>query len=149
MKNKFERIVKITPAFDKRDIDPKKNFGIGSMIIYFLLKGKKGIVQFAVMTNLHLPEVTDEFEKLGKKLNISPSIFEKNFNGWFPFDLGYHSTKPHYKRNKRLKCEYMDSGYCYYSGSSLAAQVPMEILVKEGSDGLWEFLEKRYKNFFD
>lgn len=38
---KLIREVEVTPAFDKRDSDPTKDYGIGLAVIKFLLKGEK------------------------------------------------------------------------------------------------------------
>jgi len=42
MKEKFERIVRTRPPFDKRNPNPNKNYGIHGVDIWFILKGKKG-----------------------------------------------------------------------------------------------------------
>lgn len=47
----MERITEITPAWDKRDPDPKKNYGIHGCELRMYLKGELGTVQFIVYTN--------------------------------------------------------------------------------------------------
>ena len=42
----FEKIVHAEPAFDKRNGDPKKNYGIHGVNLRFVLKSKLGAVQF-------------------------------------------------------------------------------------------------------
>jgi len=54
------REIKFSPAYDKRDPDPSKNYGIHGVTITFLLKGEKGAVQFVLYTNWHLPHVDHE-----------------------------------------------------------------------------------------
>ena len=143
MTNKFERVVEFQPAFDKRDPNPTKNYGISSMRIRFLLKGEKGIIQFYVLTNLYLPEVSEEYKKLGKDLNMFG-----NFSGWLPMDIGYHSKEKMYDSQEEMDCDLLESKKCYYDGSTLRAETPMNILVREGTEGLWKFLEEEYKNVF-
>lgn len=56
----LERIVRFYPAYDKRDPDPKKNYGIHGVELLMLVKGEKGAVQFKLSTNWQLPHVTKE-----------------------------------------------------------------------------------------
>lgn len=56
----LQRIVKFYPAFDKRDPDPSKNYGIGGVSLLMLVKGEKGAAQFTLSTNWHLPHVTED-----------------------------------------------------------------------------------------
>lgn len=44
-------------------------------------------------------------------------------------------------------CEWLGKP-CYCDGSALAAEEYMNVLVKEGSDKIWEMLEKEYKQTF-
>jgi hypothetical protein len=39
-------------------------------------------------------------------------------------------------------------GQCYYDGSTLAAQEYLEILIREGHEGLWKALEQKYEDTF-
>ncbi len=47
----FERIVQIVPAYDRRDPDPKKNYGIHNAELRMILKGPHGVVQFVCSTS--------------------------------------------------------------------------------------------------
>jgi len=67
-KEKFERIVQFGMPFDKRSEDPNKNYGIGAMRIFFILKGRKGAVQIVISTKFYLPSTVDEYIKKGKNL---------------------------------------------------------------------------------
>jgi hypothetical protein len=58
---KFERIVLFDPAFDKRNDDPKKNYGIGSVRMTMVLRKGSRAIQFMVFTNWNLPHVEEEF----------------------------------------------------------------------------------------
>jgi len=50
---KLERIVDFSPAFDKRHKDPKKNYGIGAVLIRFVLKGEMREVDIDVSQLVH------------------------------------------------------------------------------------------------
>lgn len=154
-KEKLEKIVEFSPAYDKRNTNPKKDHGIGAVRIRFVLKGKKGAVQFLMGTNWFLPETIAEY-KTGFKSGITGEIKttnlldEKNdcsgISGW---DIGYHSKKPMYEGHESIdeNCPYTD-GICYYDGSGLRAKDIPELLVRKGSDEIWKYLEKYYLSTF-
>jgi hypothetical protein len=129
----FEKLVTFTPAFDRRDPNPSKNYGIHGVELRMILKGPLGAVQFVLYTSWQLPEVTKEFEALGKG-SFDP----------LPADLGYHWRTPRHEDQQKRECHLLDGSYCYYDGSGLAANRIWEVLLREGCDGVWRELEKYY-----
>ncbi len=94
-KEKLERIFEAIPAFDKRNKDPKKNYGIHGVELRFVVKGKKGAVQFVVFTGMHLPNVQEEQDSPDGHTGYDGKI-------WCPrkpmaADIGFHSPKPLYE----------------------------------------------------
>lgn len=139
----LERIVTVTPAFDRRDPDPRKNYGIHGCTLRFVLKGAKGATQFVVYTNWQLPHVDDERCAgiwTGSKLRWS----------FLPLgaDVGYHSPTPQYEGHTALPCDILDSGQCYYDGSSLAAEDLLKRMIAEGDAAIWSELEAVYHQRF-
>ncbi len=134
----MEQIVKTSPAFDKRHTDPNKNYGIRSMLIWFILKGDKGAVQFQIDTGLYLPHVAEE---LWNRSDREYNPFRGD--GW---DIGYHSIVPQYEGQTQMDCEMF--GQCYYDGSSLQASEFFPKFLEGGSDVVWEMLEERYTDMF-
>lgn len=174
---KLERIFVIRPAFDKRDKDPNKNYGVHGCEMLFVVKGEKGAVQFVLYTNWHLPHVTKEWEKKGQ---LSRGLWAP-----IPADVGYHSPVPMYEdqkpsgsqkmdkeaANRNLvkllarkdldklepfmtpsgtftKCEWLDGKPCYYDGSGLAAEKYYHLLLRKGSEAVWKKLERYYRETF-
>lgn len=149
----MEQIVRVTPAWDKRDPDPRKNYGIHGVDLVFILKGDKGAVQFGLSTGWLLPETIglsgDTHETLynynrmlhaaGRSADLYP----------MPYDLGYHSPKPMYEGQPSLDCDLVPEGRCYYDGSGLNAYNAFAVMLREGGDGLWKYLEEYYKELFD
>lgn len=164
----MNRILEFSPAWDRRDPDPKKNYGLHGVSMRWLLKGKLGTVQFLLYTNWQLPTVAKEFE-----FQKVPSCLTAPM----PADLGYHSRVPLYDsqrpmeektiegtkkvkmpdgeelefpnivpQNKFIPCEYLDGDVCFYDGSSLNAQKPFEILVTSGEEALWNYLQIYYED---
>ncbi len=135
---KLERIVKFSKAFDKRDTDPKKNYGIGGVKCWMILKGEKGATQFMFNTSIYLPHVMDE-------LRDKPRSFEPE--GW---DVGYHSYKPIYEDHMPTNnCKVLDGKDCYYDGSSLRGSEWFKEFVSEGDEHIWKKLEEEYNYRFN
>lgn len=145
----MERITFFRPAFDKRNKDPKKNYGIHGVDCVMVLKGKKGAVHFVWYTGIMLPEVSKEQIK---KHGLYHFVYEHSGEPMYPMgaDVGYHSPTPRYEgafKNEN-ECEYLDGKPCYTDGSALRAQKFMEVLIREGSEKIWEMLEDDYKEYF-
>lgn len=141
----FEKIVKITPAFDKRDPNPSKDYGIHGCNLLMVLTGEKGAVQFLLFTNWQLPHVTKERKIRWQSPDDIHRLYEP-----MPADLGYHSPFPLWDGQQPASdsCEYCDGKPCYYDGSTLNADPVYEILLNEGSDGVWKRLEEYYYETF-
>ena len=137
MKTELKREITFSSAYDKRDPNPSKNYGIAGVSIRFLLKGPKDAIQFVIHTNWYLPSVQAE---MGTRVFIG----ETQPMG---VDVGYHSHKPTYKGELVFSdnCG-VTGGICYYDGSGLrAGQWVKDILLPKGSDGIWEAMEKEYQ----
>ena len=140
----MEKIINFIPAFDKRNPNPSKNYGIHGVDIRFILKGDKGATQFVLYTNMYLPHVQKELQT---KCQSSQFCFLEPL----PADLGYHSPKPIYEGQSICSesCEYLDGKPCYYDGSGLNAKRVYNRLLKEGDRGVWDELEIFYNNIFN
>jgi hypothetical protein len=114
----MEKIIEISPAFDKRHPDLSKNCGIHGCDILFVLKGELGAINFIVYTNWHLSHV----------------VVENKNKPWSYFQPtgGY------------ITCEYTGGG-CYSVDSSIDL---FSILVSGGTPALWSELEEIYKSKF-
>ena len=141
--SKFTKEVVFYPAFDKRDPDPSKNYGIHGVELRFILKKGNKAVQFVVYTNWQLPHVSkDQLIRLHSPNDIE--LF------WMPMpaDLGYHSPHPMYDGQPAHKdCGFIGQD-CYYDGSTLNAEGVYEILLKDGSEGVWKRLEEYWNTIF-
>ncbi len=143
----LERIVEIEPAYDKRNTDPKKNYGIHGASMRFLVRGPRGVIQFLIYTNWHLPNVHEELvskcqpdRSYGRYCTLAPMAA----------DIGYHSPVPMYEGQEPISdsCPYLNGVKCYYDGSGLNAQRYFDIMVSEGHESLWKALEQYYEDRF-
>lgn len=141
-----ERRIEFEPAYDKRSDDPKKNYGIhGVTLRMILFHPIKGSIQFVLYTNWHLPHVTNEMKDLYGQINGDYHWRERPL----PVDVGYHALTPQYEgHTKMLSCHLYPETSCYYDGSSLDAYRIYEVLLNEGSDGIWRELENRWIKVF-
>jgi hypothetical protein len=140
----FEKLITLSPAYDKRHSDPKKNYGIHGVDLKFVLVGDEGATQFLVFTNWYLPHVSKE---LLAKASSNREI--ELFFTPLPADIGYHSKTSHYVGQEPIEqeCEYT-KGICYYDGSGLAAERVYKVLLEEGDEGVWRELEDYYNDIF-
>lgn len=143
--DKFTRKLEIIPAFDKRDKDPSKNYGIHGMELRFILMGEKGATQFVVYTGIQLPHVRNEIA-----LDSNVRRFEL-LTRPMGADIGYHSYEPTYEGQSLItedNCPYLDNAPCYYDGSGLQAEDFLPVFLEKGEDAVWEMLEERYVSLF-
>lgn len=139
--SEFEKIVQISPAYEKLHSDPKKNYGIGACRMFFILKGPKGAVQFQIGTHWHVPSAREHLHKFGN----FQKVLDAPISGW---DVGYHSPKPMFEEQPSRKCDVL-GGECYYDGSSLRADDWLEPFIAGGTDWLWKHLEGEYRHMFE
>ena len=143
----MEKIIKFIPAFDKRHSDPSKNYGIGAMNCFMILKDKDKAVHFLFSTGIYLPETVGEYIANGKAKYEKMAHGYYYFNKPMAFDVGYHDTKPHYKEQKisQDKCTWTGKP-CYSDGSALRSDKFLDILVRKGSDEVWKMLERELED---
>lgn len=145
---KWEKTIEFSPAYDKRHPNPKKNYGIHNVDIRFVLKKGNKAVQFLFGTDWFLPETVKKYREEGIHGTIV-GLRGKNDCGVKGWDVGYHSPKPMFEGHTSIgECVYT-GGECYYDGSGLYAQENQEILIREGSPGVWKFLKKEWKQRFE
>lgn len=142
-------------AFDRRDVDPAKNYGIHGVELSFYLVGDKGGVQFKFNTGWLLPETVGvetpfDWRSMGSH-DYARAMHGRDTANMFPMvvDLGYHSPRPLYEGQTLLTedCPIID-GPCYYDGSGLNAEPVFEVFLREGSPGVWQALANYYDETF-
>lgn len=149
MKEEFKNIVNFRPAFDKRNADPSKDYGIGSMRCTMVLIGKKGAVSFVFSTGILLERTIEEYIKEGRAKYELTDYGHFFLNKPMAFQVGYCSPKPLYEGQQitTAMCPWIGCS-CYSDSSSLLSDEYLKTLIKEGSDKTWEMLEKFYQDNF-
>jgi hypothetical protein len=130
----FTHEVFFSPAYDKRDPNPSKNYGIGSVVITFICRrgmDDEQATQFKMSAGWYPPTV------------------DTSVSGRMAWDLGYHSPTPRYEGHASIgHCEYT-GGDCFYDGSTLNAEPVMARLIAEGDVAVWDELERYYVDLFE
>lgn len=138
----LERILDLSPAWDKRSADPKTNYGIHGADLRLVVKGPLGAVQFLLFTGWDCKKIRAE---------------QRRRSEWgghvMAADLGYHSPRPMYEgqgeQSPPGECPYVPAGSsCYYDGSGLNAERIFDTLTDEGEEAAWAALEDYYAATF-
>lgn len=136
----LEHRIDFIPAFDKRDADPSKNYGIGAMKIRFMVVGPKGAIQWLIGTGWYVRSAREHL----KGFPVHEWDLKRKPEG---YDLGYHAKEPQYEGQSAMDhCDVLGDGACFYDGSSLQAELPIEGFLSEGADYVWRKLEAEYRH---
>jgi hypothetical protein len=144
---KFEKIINIKPPYDKRSSEPGKNYGIGSMQIWFILKKGEKAVQVSISTNSYLQSTIKEYRTTHPTSMVDDFGDYEGYNCW---DVGYHSNTPMYKGQTDMDCGLLKNKKCYYDGSGLRGKDDRvaENFLKYGTDWVWKYLEDEWNIVF-
>jgi len=157
MTEKLKRQLMISPAFDKRNDNPQKDFGICGCRIFFAVVGKKGAVTVNFSTNWYLESTVNEYKNRGINRNLLGGGKEQHktkidLEVGKPISSGswdYHCKRRRYKGQMPFKnCEFI-GGDCYGDGSCLRADVYLRLLIERGSDAVFTKLEIDYYTEFE
>ncbi|MCJ7767420.1 hypothetical protein MUP79_03395 [Candidatus Bathyarchaeota archaeon] len=143
------REVLFMPAYDKRDPNPAKNYGIGSVRIAFIVKGSRGAITLSFYTNWYLPETVAEYRTGFKRADGSFGVSDLEAGEPVKaFSYDYHSKTQRFEGQIKYEdCQYL-GGDCYTDGSCLNADPFKKLLLEKGSDGVFEEMEKDYIQHF-
>lgn len=141
--SEFKRVTEVSLPFDMRNDDPKKNYGLGGLRVWFILIGPRGAVQFQCGFPIYLPHV---------ERTLVPTwthTRRDEISGW---DVGYHAKEPQFEGQSQMDCKHVEGGKCYYDGSSMRAQEwADEIFTIRGErpeKEIWTRLENEYRERF-
>ena len=140
--NDFTRKISFHPAFDKRNSEPSKNYGIHGLEMCFTLIGAEGGVSFHIYTNWHLPHVQEELDS-----KVPDDYYPYLMHSPQPAGVEGHWRVPQYEGQTPVKGCSVAGGDCYRDGSGLLATEFFNILVTEGEEAVWKALEKRYEDW--
>lgn len=135
----MKREILFTPAYDKRDTDPAKNYGIHGLHITFnLINNYNEGITFSISTNWHLPHVQEEIDN-----RLPYPGFPYLSHKPQPFGLDGHWKTPRYEGQEAIKNCKITKGDCYCYGTSLTEDL-FNLLVSEGEEAMWQLMEDRF-----
>jgi hypothetical protein len=134
----LEHKVFFSPAFDKRDPNPSKNYGIGSVRIHFFVKGEKGGIEWTVSTGMFLKKTHAEW------LINFPKSEEGDGIG---HEIAYHAKKKQHEGQEKHNgdCTLTDLPYCYNDAGFCAGGELYEKFVEQGEEIVWKTLEEWHR----
>lgn len=140
-----EHWIECNAAYDRSDPDPKKSYGVHGVDMRWYVRGPEGAVQFVVYTNWHLPHVQERLDAR------DGSKFPHVLCHPLPADIGYHARTAQYDGQTPITpdepCPLIGVP-CYYDGSGLHAEKVFRILIEQGGDALWAYLDNYYNETF-
>jgi hypothetical protein len=141
------------PAFDKTDPDPTKNYGVSDVVIYFLLEGEHGIVEFDLHTGWYLPNVEKRrVEYHEKQYLLDRKMFRHNIKRCsFPADICRWSRTRLTEDDTEMNeiNHIFDGETCFYNYKSYPAPDELyERFLIAGDGVIWEYLGGYYKDEF-
>lgn len=138
----MEREVSFRAAYDKRDPDPNKNYGVHGVDIFFVLRGEQGAITFCLFTDWVLPHVARWWESIGATRFCDPFVPQTG-------GLTFHSASPHPDGSGPNECNWLPGGRCYQRMSSTIHEREVaDRLIREGGEGVWAAMEGWYKETF-
>ena len=125
---RYEKKLVFLPSFDKRHVNPKKNYGRHCSDMIFVLRNlaKNQAVTFRIFTGWNFDHSFHTIKPIGASIDL-------------------HSPTPHYKGQKSYgKCQFIGTK-CYVDGSSLNAEPIFDILNSKGIEAMWKEMEKWFR----
>lgn len=136
-REKFERIVTVFPAYDRRGETPSG--GVHGASLFFALRGPRGAVSLSIFTGWSLPAPPkDDF--FGRTRAMHDPL---------PAGLDVHFPAPVSSFQEHPNCPWLGGAACWSDGSALHAHAFFDELVRAGSEGLWTKLEAEYLSYFE
>lgn len=135
MKNEvLEKVVRFFPAYDFRNPNSQKNYGVGDIQVCMLLKGERGAVDFIFNTGIFLRKTLKKTHNLARRGEVN---------------VGYHSYERFFEwQNSHKDCNFLNGKVCYNGSSGLDAQKYLDILINKGDNVVWELLKEYYFKVF-
>lgn len=142
----FERIVAIKPAYDCLMVQPcvhgsaecgirlGSNHGRHNAELHMTLRGVAGEVTLRVGTGWELPE-TPKYARIDHNADMPRGMC-----------VDFHSPKPQYEGHEAQSTQCDLWPVCYGNTGYSIADEPTALLVQSGSDAVWVWLEKAYRD---
>lgn len=135
------------PAFDKRDKDPAKNYGIGSVTMSFRVIGPLGGIAFCIFTGWELPHVREELRRTTRHQPLVGT------DKWMRCSLEGQGAGVEIHSKTQLydgapepdtdECE-LTGGKCWGDTGYTAGDTFFDLLCEKGEQAVWDKLDEWY-----
>lgn len=139
----IEHSVRFYPAYDDMinecEHETKGDHGRASVRVNFIAQDDSRAAVLSTSTGWYLPETYD-----GKDIYGQPLIWNKEgAKRWSSAAIDIHSPEPQFEDHpvSNENCPFT-GGDCYSDTGFSAADVVLQILVRQGEDEFWKALEK-------
>lgn len=135
----FKKTIEIYPGYDRRAAAG----GVHGAEVVFALQGKHGAVTLAVQTNWIPKAAADEQALKSPSRVVETGVTPRSLDYTFHFDRALFKAQ----QLQHTVCPYMPEGVeCYSMRDSALALKLRDVLLREGSTGVWKHLTKEYNN---
>lgn len=133
-----EQLVTCTPAFEARDPDPSKDYGIGGVQISFAERRGDLVIECSFFTDWYLPETQEKLSRQPRGTYYKPIPLCNGIYWHYP-------KKTNEYQYEQKEC-ILSGGSCYgEAGSALYAEKITERLLREGAAGVWAEIDQAFK----
>ncbi len=141
---KLARVVKFYPAYNKM-AEGRGRHGVNLLMA---LKGDdKGAVSFSLYTNWYLPD--DTISLIKSTVSADTEMKIETFFTPQPAGIDYHSLIMLSEYDAKIdRCDLLDGQPCYSDGSVTASTHVYNLLLTEGDEAVWKYLEEYYRQLF-
>jgi hypothetical protein len=148
------------PAWDKTDLDPKKDCGVSCLDMKFLVIGANGIVEFDLGTNWYQDHVVYKRVNWIKESVLSgkKDFLIKYIMSPFPTDICYYSRtrlseddilfENGWSHLEDMSLVYYGYRYREESDGLWTTDYVLKLLVENGDEVVWNYLENYYIETF-
>lgn len=130
----MERRIQLTKAWDRRDKDPAKDYGVHGVEVVFTVIGELGAVQWRLMTPWVLPKTQKWWDEINNTTGYTMMPC--------PAPLIWHERVAD---GHGQKCDVLGYCRCEQAGSFMSAHDIYVTLTEKGDDGVWAILEAAYE----
>jgi hypothetical protein len=133
----LSQTIKVIAGWDHR---PQGESYHGCELV-FILRGEKGVLTFAFVTDWAPMAVQQQYMNGVQRTNVI-GVQPK------PIDVVFHSPTPPAlpHQAQREDCPYIEGGICYAAVSKREAEALRDVMLKEGSIGVWRCMGQLYRS---
>lgn len=139
----MKREIRFFPAYHKIHEDPSQNYGVHGVEIHFILSGDEGAVVFRIFTRAMLPQTYEYWRDRGIQARVEDGKFDDG-------GVLFHSAKPMYEGQEGPSedvCPHIGKP-CYQDIGFTMGREPRDLLVSEGDEAVWKWMERTYRERF-